>query len=340
MTGGDRLPNSTNVQRLTAAIRVEPRPLSRPFRFAHAAIERVDLVHLDLIGEGTVGEGEIAAGIDHGQNPIMIADEARKLSSVVARQGRLDVAGLTAVLRENEIQASGPARLLVEMAYLDLLAKDAAVPVWHLLGLPPPRNIRLVRTVPLDEEFPERQRPLKVKLGGPDDERILGRLSAVPGPIILDVNRGWGRAEWLRFREAVQAIAPAVLEDPVSDEELLPEIRAALLGTAVVLDEGIEGMADVEHASTIADGANVKLMRFGGILPAAEALDTLREADATTMLGCYLEPPRAIAYAAQLAGLCDWTDLDGHFWLTDDAATSAYRLDSSRPGIPEISYTV
>jgi len=54
------------------------------------------------------------------------------------------------------------------------------------------------------------------------------------------------------------------------------------------------------------------------------------------MLGCTIEPPRAIAYAAQLAGLCDWADLDGHLWLEPEPAPSALRLDSSRPGIPRL----
>lgn len=129
-------------------------------------------------------------------------------------------------------------------------------------------------------------------------------------------------------------LAPTVLEDPVRDPALLPEIRAALPATAVLLDEGIATPADAEFAVRVAGGLNVKPMRFGGLLPALTALTAATGQGAARMLGCFLEPPRAIAYAAQLAGLCDWSDLDGHFWVSDDPAVAEYGLDSSAPGIP------
>ena len=45
----------------------------------------------------------------------------------------------------------------------------------------------------------------------------------------------------------------------------------------------------------------------------------------------------ATAYAAQLACLCDWADLDGHLWLDAGPAPATLRLDSSRPGIPRLA---
>ena len=85
------------------------------------------------------------------------------------------------------------------------------------------------------------------------------------------------------------------------------------------------------------------VLRGMGSMLALPLLDAMTPALAaqgkTRMLGCFLEPPRSIAYAAQLNGLCDWTDLDGHFWLTEDPAVPAYRLDSTRPGIPTIDYS-
>jgi L-alanine-DL-glutamate epimerase-like enolase superfamily enzyme len=232
---------------------------------------------------------------------------------------------------------SSAALMLVEMAFLDYAARLRGRPVWQLLGLPDPGTVRLVTTVPIGDELPE-SGPLKVKLGGADDAAALRRLTAVPGPVILDVNGGWDRAGWNAVRDLVAEVAPAVLEDPVRDEELLAEVRAALPGTAVVLDEGIGSLADVRRAAEVADGANIKVMKLGGLFPARRALDHLAARGATRMLGCYLEPPRAIAYAAQLNGAADWTDLDGHFWISPDhPAVPEYRLDSSAPGIPTIA---
>ncbi|MFD5691919.1 ATP-grasp domain-containing protein [Streptomyces rubiginosohelvolus] len=329
---------------------LEPRPLTSSFRISHMTIETVDHLRLRLLQGGrTVGEGEITADSGYGQDGPAIAAEAEALARTLAAacddahqgaDGADPVAPLRAALEKAAADGVGaPARMLVEMAFLDRAARRAGVPVWRLLGLPEPGRVRLLHTVPIGEDIPLDGRPLKIKLGGADDEQILRSLLGVPAPLILDANRGWDRQDWERLRPLLAELAPAVLEDPVRDPALLPAIRAALPGTSVVLDEGIATAGDAAFAVGTAGGLNVKLMRFGGILPALDALSDATEKGAARMLGCFLEPPRAIAYAAQLAGLCDWSDLDGHFWVSDDRPVPSYGLDSSAPGIPRIAYT-
>ncbi|MFJ3203798.1 ATP-grasp domain-containing protein [Streptomyces sp. NPDC086989] len=326
------------------AVTVEPRPLTSSFQISHMTIETVDIVRLRLRrADGTTeGEGEIAADLGYGQDGTAIAAEAEALARTLAGECTATADPVEPVrARLAKAAADGvsaPARMLVEMAFLDRAARRAGVPVWQLLGLPEPGRVRLLHTVPIGEEIPLDGRPLKIKLGGSDDEEVLRSLLGVDAPLILDANRGWDRADWERLRPLVAALAPAVLEDPVRDPGLIHEIRTALPGTAVLLDEGVATPADAEFAVRVAGGLNVKLMRFGGLLPALAALTTATEYGAARMLGCFLEPPRAIAYAAQLAGLCDWSDLDGHFWVSDDPAVAAYGLDSSAPGIPRIAY--
>ncbi|MFE4536903.1 ATP-grasp domain-containing protein [Streptomyces scopuliridis] len=325
------------------SVTLESRPLTSSFQISHMTIETVDLLRLRLLSGGEcAGEGEIAADSGYGQDGPAIAAEAEALARTVAAtcdRGEDPVAPIRAGLERAAADGvSAAARMLVEMAFLDRAARLAGVPVWQLLGLPEPGRVQLLHTVPIGEDIPLDGRPLKIKLGGADDERVLRSLLGVDAPLILDANRGWDRQDWERLRPLVTELAPAVLEDPVRDPALLPGIRAALPGTAVVLDEGVATPADAEFAVGAAGGLNVKLMRFGGILPALTALTGATERGAARMLGCFLEPPRAIAYAAQLAGLCDWSDLDGHFWVSDDPAVPGYELDSGAPGIPRISY--
>ncbi|MFD4412071.1 ATP-grasp domain-containing protein [Streptomyces sp. NPDC058467] len=328
------------------SVTVRAHPLTHPFQISHMTIRSVDLVRLllaDADGE-VLGEGEIAADLGYGQDGPAIAAEAERLARALASDipppdGRDEVTWLARRLAEAaEAGAGAPARMLVEMAFLDRAARLAGLPVWQLLGLPDPGRIELLHTVPIGEEIPDDGRPLKIKLGGSDDADVLRSLAGAPGPLILDVNRGWDRAGWERLRPLVEALAPAVLEDPAQEPELVAEIRAALPGTRIVLDEGIASLRDAEQAVRTAGGVNVKLMRFGGLLPALAAFGRAAELGGVRMLGCFLEPPRAIAYAAQLAGLCDWTDLDGHFWVSDDPVVGGYRLESGAPGIPRIRY--
>ncbi|MEU9119084.1 enolase C-terminal domain-like protein [Streptomyces sp. NPDC048506] len=321
-------------------VTVHRHQLVRSFQVSHNTTEGVDLVHLRLrTADGALaGEGEVSADAGFGQDGPLIATQARELAQALAEEpGRDDPGWLGPQLADAAGTVSGPARMLVEMAFLDAAARASGIAVWQLLGLPAPGLVQLLHTVPIGEEVPVDGRPLKIKLGGPDDEKVLRGLVGAPGPLILDVNRGWDREDWEALRPLVQALAPAVLEDPARRPDLLPEIRAALPGTAVILDEGIATRADVEEALRTADGANIKLMRFGGLLPALEVLDRLAGQGATRMLGCFLEPPRAVAYAAQLAGRSNWTDLDGHFWLCDDPAVMSYTLGAGI-GIPRITY--
>jgi L-alanine-DL-glutamate epimerase-like enolase superfamily enzyme len=320
-------------------VSVEPWRLTEPFEYAHDTISSVDIVALRVEpapGAAEPGEGVIAADTGYGHDSGAIAREARELAGALA-PGPDDPATLHAALRDAEGTVSGPARMLVEMALLDRAARRAGVPVWRLLGLPEPGRIRLLHTVPFGAPVPD-VRPVKVKLGGPGDESLLRGLVGVPGPVLLDVNQGWDAARWRELRALVVAVAPAVLEDPVDDPALLPEIRAALPGTAVVLDEPVNSRADVARAAALADGANIKPTRVGGLLSTLDSLEQLTGRGAARMIGCFLEPPRTIAYLAQLACRFDWTDLDGHFWLCDDPVAMSYTLDSSRPGIPRIVY--
>lgn len=321
-------------------VTVDQRPLVNSFQVSHLTTETVDIVTLRLsaVDGQLTGLGEISADAGYGQFGEAIAAQASELAASLVQDpdiGEPDI--LSARLDACAGRVSGCALMLVEMAFLDRAARLRGLPVWRLLGLPDPGVVRLVTTVPLGERLPETG-PVKVKLGGADDLATLRRLTTVDGPVLLDVNRGWGRREWESVRDVVAEIAPVVLEDPVNDDDLLAEVRAALPGTAVVLDERVGDLDDVVRAAEIADGANVKVMKVGGLFPARRALDHLTANGAIRMLGCFLEPPRAVAYAAQLNGIADWSDLDGHFWVSPDhPPVSEYRLDSGRPGIPTIA---
>ena len=331
----------------TVSVTRESRPLTRPFRISHMTIRSVDLVRLRLLDSsgGVLGEGEIAADLGYGQDGPTIAAEVERLALPlttlrVPPSTSGQVAWLAERLERAEAEGvSAPTRMLVEMAFLDRTARTAGLPVWRLLDLPAPGRIDLLNTVPIGQEVPTDGRPLKVKLGGSGDEKVLRSLKGAPGPLILDVNGGWNRTEWEELRPLVRALAPAVLEDPARDPGLVAEMRADLPGTALLLDEDVTCQGDVERAVRTVGGANIKPMRFGGLLPALSALARAKELGGARMLGCFIEPPRAIAYAAQLAGLCDWVDLDGHFWISDDAVTDSFHLDSDTPGVPRISYS-
>ena len=105
---------------------------------------------------------------------------------------------MEAALERAAPEVSAEARTLVEMTFLDHVARRSGLPVCRIVGLPEPALVQLLQTVPVGERPPQTG-PLKVKLGGPDDAAILRDLAALRrwagkrGPLVIDLNRGWTR---------------------------------------------------------------------------------------------------------------------------------------------------
>lgn len=317
-------------------VSVDEVALAQPFRVSHSTIRTAGIVRLRVRDGAHTGVGEVSAGpgLAH-DNPAEVATEAQRLAGRLAPATPDDVAAELDLARA----AGCPpvALMLVEMAFLDMMAVRARQSLSALLGLPEPPAIELWHTIGLGAPVPAGTDRLKVKLGGPQDVEILTQLAATHGrDVIVDVNRGWDETSWSVVRDRLRAVELTAVEDPVADPALLPEVRAVLGSTPVLLDEEMSDLAAVERATESADGANIKVTRFGGLLAARRALEFLRARGKRAMLGCFIEPPRAIAYAATLAGLATWTDLDGHLVLASSSPVDTLRLDTQGFGIARL----
>ncbi|MCY1143628.1 hypothetical protein OWR29_36980 [Actinoplanes sp. Pm04-4] len=315
---------------------VEQRRLAVPLAVSHTVVTDVTVVTLSVAAGDIRGTGEVAVGPWTTEPAETVRGGA--LAAVQAFTGRATVTEVAGALAREPLARRGPTtRLLAEMALLDLAARTAGRPLWQLLGLARPEPYDVLRTVSVGAEVPAGpDARLKVKLGGPGDADVLTRLATLAArEVVIDVNRGWTRDDWRRVREPLRRLRPQALEDPVADPGLLAEVRAALPGVPILLDEGIRTPDQAVAALERADGANVKLAKMGGLLAARESLERVAKAGGRTMLGCFVEPPSTIAYAAQLAGLAGWTDLDGHLLLVGGPVPPRLALDVDRPGRPE-----
>jgi L-alanine-DL-glutamate epimerase-like enolase superfamily enzyme len=311
---------------------IEARQLAHPLAVSHTTVTHVSVATARLVVDGHTGRGEVAVGPWTEEQPTVVVRQAQAI--VRALDGtRYDVDDVESALDG----ASPSSRMLAEMALLDLLASQEDVPLWQLLDLPRPQPVRLWRTVSLGEPLPRRGR-LKVKLGGPQDVAVLSALARFDPSdteVVVDVNRGWTKRDWAAVAEPLTRVTALVaLEDPVADRDLLPEVRDALPGIPVLLDESVHTVADIEQAAQCADGANVKLLKSGGLLAARACLDRLAGLGGLAMLGCFVEPARSIAYAAQLTGLVQWADLDGHLVLDGGEPGGELALDLRATAIP------
>jgi muconate cycloisomerase len=239
-----------------------------------------------------------------------------------------------------------PAMAALDVALWDLLAKQANMPLYKMLGLPKsthPTSVTIGINPP--EVTKERvpailsstgARCLKIKLGSPegrdhDKEHFQAAADAAKPfgvQLRVDANGGWTVPEaismcpWLADRDV------DYVEQPLAEgqEEGLYDIYTKR-PLPIFVDETIRFSCDVAKIADRVDGINLKLMKCGGITEAIRIAATARAFGLQTMIGCMSETSIAIAAGAAIGGLFDFIDLDSHLNLNPDPASGAPIVD-------------
>lgn len=243
----------------------------------------------------------------------------------------------------------------LDMALWDLMAKEAGLPLYRILGLSrravvssltvginPPDVVR--ERVPL--LLAQGARALKIKLGSPegiqaDKAMFASVLEAAKGSgalLRVDANGGWSLDDarhmmgWLAER-GVEYVEQPLIKGAEDQLPALFKDRAL----PIFLDESCHMSSDIPGFADCVDGVNLKLMKCGGITEALRIVATARAHGLQTMIGCMGESAVAIAAGASLGALFDYIDLDSHLNLDPDPASGAPFTDGitlpvDRPG--------
>ncbi len=315
--------------------------LRDPFRIARSAPgegARITTVIVELRDErypGLVGLGEGYPEPYYGETadtmaavfPLLLAEVESRLPDLQDAERAREALAQTAATWAERIRWNGAAKCAVDIALHDLAGKVLGLPVHTLLGLStdlPPTDF----TIGIDEPavVAERARraahfpALKIKCGGPADLATLRAVRAVfGGPIRVDANTGWTRADAEALLPELVELGVELIEQPFRarayrDLAWLQE-RSAL---PIVADESAVSEEDLEALVGVVAGVNVKLAKCGGIGPARQMLERARELGFRTFLGCMEETSVGIAASAVVASLADWVDLDGNLLLAAD----------------------
>jgi L-alanine-DL-glutamate epimerase-like enolase superfamily enzyme len=288
-------------------------------------------VTVELTGaDGTVGLGEGAPTSRYKESVESMQDFCKKVDArglsfndVEGRMSYLDT------VSPHEMSA----KCALNIALLDGAAKRAKKPIYDFLELGFRENHHVTSfTIGIDkpdmirkkvleaERFPV----LKVKVGVPGDKENLQALREVAPTktIRVDANEGWKTKEqalemieWLAKDGHIEFVEqPMPAATPVKDWVWLKQ-RSPL---PIFADESYHQAKDVAQVAECFHGANVKLVKTGGISAGYEALAAARKAGLKTMLGCMIESSILISAAAHLAELCDYLDVDGNILITND----------------------
>lgn len=222
------------------------------------------------------------------------------------------------------------AKAAIDIALHDLQGKLLGRPLWQLWGHSPERCTYTTYTIGIDTPEVVRQKVsevegrfgrLKVKVGVEGDKQLITTIRSVTDlPLTVDANQGWHDAHqaldeicWLREQGVIMVEQP-LPKDDLAGLSWLTE-RSPL---PIILDESVQGPADVLRLNGCCHGVNIKLMKCGGLREARKMIDIARLQGMQVMLGCMTETTCAVTAAAQLAPCADYLDLDGNLLISND----------------------
>ena len=296
--------------------------LPRPFRIAHGSnLERETiLVHIHSEGFDAHGEGALPP-----YYPSTADASLNWLNSMAAREDLTAWASECAYGAPPEASAG---RVALEIALQDLKARKAGKPLWQLWGLNPATIPACWRTVSiaesehelgemLDEATSHGSTFIKLKTGSGDfawDKRCIELAAGRNIRVGLDVNEGWTPTQAAQILPQLGALNIAFVEQPVGrDTGEWEELQARAAGARIpplVADESLQEQDDFARLRSLAHGANIKLLKAGGLQPALDWISLARGCGMLVMVGVMVETGIARTAAAQLAPLADWLDID------------------------------
>lgn len=157
---------------------------------------------------------------------------------------------------------------------------------------------------------------IKVKLGRDTDKELINTIRSISDkPLYVDANQGWTDREegldkvfWLQ-EQGVVLIEQPMAKENIDDNAWITE-RSPI---AIIGDESVQRLADVESAKGVYHGINMKLMKSAGMHEGHKMILKAKELGMSVLIGCMSETSIGTLAGAALAPLCDWADLDGPF---------------------------
>ena len=293
--------------------------LNRPFRIARGVKTVADVITVTLRQGSAVGQGE---GVPYPRYGESIDDALGAIEAVrSAIEGGASREELLALL------PAGAARNAVDCAMWDLESRLSGRSVFAMLGTIAPSRMASALTIVIDTPDMMAKAAalvadaplLKIKV---DAEDPAGRLRAVRAAapnctLIVDPNEGWDRVLLEAMQPVLIEVGVPLLEQPVpaDDDAWLESFVSAV---PICADESFHSAVDLPSIARRYQAVNIKLDKAGGLTAAVEIAREARAHGLMLMTGCMVCSSLSIAPALNIAGLSDFVDLDGPFWLSED----------------------
>lgn len=235
---------------------------------------------------------------------------------------------------------------MIDMALHDLLAKQAQLPAYRLLGayrssIPTSITIGILpiqETIEIAKKYiKEGFFILKIKGGinvNKDIEKICKLRESIGDSIQLrfDANQGYSLLDALYFVRQTMVCKVDILEQPSHKAQLF-EMGEITKQTQlpIMADESLMNLRDAFKIAKnqLANMLNIKLMKVGGITQACHINSVAKAAKMEVMVGCMDECELGISaglhFALALPNVM-YADLDGHLELATDPTTGCFKI--------------
>lgn len=297
------------------------------------------------------GFGEGAPVYYHGQTVEEMASIAETVLPAISNSDQ----SIADIINDLFVQHPNQSALIeaVDLALHDHLAKQENKPLYEYLQLSKPQNKQSSFTIGLDTKEVMLQKLeqaadypiLKIKVGCDEDLDILQTIwDTSHKPMYIDANEGWTLQQALDYLPKLEAMGVQMVEQPFKRDDLKSYEEAFKQNPTaipIIIDEGVQGPADVQQWVGKADGVNVKLAKCGGITRALQVIEQAKKYEMKVMLGCMIESSLAVTAAAHITSLVDFIDLDGAELISNDPFDgmkfiNGYIEVPNRPGIGAI----
>ncbi len=309
-------------------IRIEIFKLNLPLRTRFAVAKgAADVKTNFLVVLNNRYSGEAATSVYYGPTLDELEKDLRAGARHIEQSGKIDADTLSDV---SKLLIHPIARSALTGMVVNYLSGESSRYPWEVLSLSTPVGIKSSFTIGIDDpgkmvsaiqssEYPI----VKVKLGGPDDVKVVESLKDVVNKEIrVDANGGWdlARAEEMIYYLARTGVK--IIEQPTEAKLVAdwPRLKGKNTEVELIMDEGLATADDFDAVAAHVDGVNIKMEKSGGILEALQVAAKAQESRKKVMLGCMVSSSIGIAQSVYMSSLADYIDLDGPQLLQNDIA--------------------
>ena len=309
-------------------LRIEIFKLNLPLRTRFAVAKgSADVKTNFLVVLNNRYSGEAATSVYYGPTLDELEKDIRTGARFIEQLGKVDTDTLEKI---SQLAIHPIARSALTGMIINFLSGESLRYPWEILSLATPVGIKSSFTIGIDDpskmvaaiqssEYPI----VKVKLGGPDDAKVVESFKDVVGKEIrIDANGGWDLA---KAEEMIYYLAKAgvtIIEQPTEAKLVAdwPRLKGKNAEVELIMDEGLGTVDDFDAVASHVDGVNIKMEKSGGILEALQIAARAKESRKKVMLGCMVSSSIGIAQSVYMSSLADYIDLDGPQLLQNDIA--------------------